>query len=268
MQDIIVRVKTEEQLTAVLSFAKVRTVIADYGCAQTDVSSLKRGTPETKILLQLPDVLREKKEESVRAIAERAAFFDGIVIKNLDEIGLLETLMREGGFPGPEETVLIGDSFLYATNTAALSFYRSRFPGMKFILNDELSDRECALLIRKAEEKGIASASDFIYKAYGYQPLMITNQCLSRNYAGCSKPKMEFADEKRNRFFITSECSQCYAILYNGLPTSMLDKLDPVFPNLLLDFTIETEEEVKRILSAKRFAPEKLTRGHHYKEIP
>ena len=257
-----------------LSFANVSAVIADYGCAQSDVSALRDGT-QKKFLLQLPDVLREKKAEAVRAIAQRAASFDGIVIKNLDEIGLVEELMRDGALPGPEETRIVGDAFLYAANTAALSFYRSRFPGMQFILNDELSDRECASLIRAAEAKGIAAASDFMYKVYGYQPLMITNQCLNRNYAGCTKPRMEFADEKKNRFLITSECGQCYDILYNGLPTCMLDKVgtedgpgSSVFPNLLIDFTVETEAEVKQILSAEAFVPERKTRGHHYKEIP
>ena len=277
MPDIIVRVKNKTQLLTALSFEKVRTVIADYGCAQTDPALLKKETPEKKIYLQLPDVLREKRAGSVRQIAERGALFDGIVIKNLDEIGLLKEMSRLGGPLDLEEKTIVGDAFLYAPNVAALSFYRSLFPTMKFILNDELSDKECAMLIQEAEAKGAAFPSDFIYKAYGYQPLMITNQCLNRNYAGCMKPLMEFADEKKNRFLITSECGQCMDIVYNGHPTFMLDKVFEnetgfragafSFSNLLLDFTVETEEEMRTVLSGNGQIPFKMTRGHHYKEI-
>ncbi len=285
MADIIVRVKNKIQFQEVLAFDQVNRVIADFSCAALDIETIRKEHPEKKFYLQLPDVLREKKAESVARIAEKAKLFDGIVIKNIDEMGLLKEILK--AYEGSEATAdlenwqLIGDSFLYAYNTSALSFYRSHFPAMQFILSDELTDREAQQLILSAENEVGISPEEFICKVYGYQPLMITNQCLNRNYAGCEKPLMQFADEKKHQFYITSECGQCYDIVYNGQPTCMLDKLTEapdgfemdgfVYQNILIDFTIEPEAEVRRILSGF-FGGEKelclnFTRGHHYKGV-
>ena len=264
MAETIIRVKNKIQLQTVLECKEVDTLIADFGCQSLDIESIKKAHPETSFYLQLPDILREKKAESVRKIAEKALDFGGIVIRNFDEIGLLEDVLKKAPERMPK---ILGDSFLYAYNTSAISFYKGLFPDMKFLLPDELTDREIEELADAAEAQLGIKREDFIYKIYGYQPLMITNQCLNRNYTGCEEPLLSFSDEKKNRFFITSECGQCYDIVYNGQPTVMLDKAE-VFESgfgLLYDFTIETEEEIRRILEGG--VPEKLTRGHHYKGV-
>ena len=255
-----------------VAYESADVFLLDFACASVDIEALKAEHPGVQFYLQLPDILREKRTESVQKIAARALLFDGIVIKTFDEIGLVKELVQESC-----EWQIIGDAFLYAYNTEALAFYKSFFPEMKFILPDELTDWEIRQLIVQAEEKGVAEESDFIYKAYGYQPLMITNQCLNRNYAGCEKPLMQFADEKKNQFYITSECGQCYDVIYNGQPTVMLDKIGKTeedflidgirFSNLLLDFTIETEDEMKQILADPHSPVKRLTRGHHYKGV-
>lgn len=284
MADIVVRTKNRKQMKPVLSCDAVRTVIADFGCASIDIQKIKEEHPEKRFYLQLPDVLREKKADSVKEIAEKAAAFDGIVIKNFDEFGLLTELKEAGVFDlSDPDYHIVGDSFLYAYNADAVAFYKSFYPRMELILSDELTDREAEALRKTAEERGVAAPSDFIYKAYGYQPLMITNQCMNRNYAGCAKPLMRFSDEKKNAFYITSECGQCYDIVYNGLPTVMLDKLEQDgegflsggirFDQILLDFTIEDEDEIGRILRGFPCGPEKAaefrkqTRGHHLKGV-
>ena len=271
MKKLYIRVKNKIQLQTALAYGKADTVLLDFGCASVDIEALKSEYPGMRFYLQLPDILREKRTESVQKIAERALLFDGIVIKTFDEIALVKEVFHGAG------KQIIGDAFLYAYNTEALAFYKNFFPDMKFILPDELTDREIRQLIVQAEEKGVAEESDFIYKAYGYQPLMITNQCLNRNYAGCEKPLMQFADEKKNQFYITSECGQCYDIVYNGQPTVMLDKMtvegdtfcvdDTSFNHILLDFTIETEDEMRQILSDPDSPVKRLTRGHHYKGV-
>lgn len=267
-----------------LAFEQVNVMLADFGCASLDIEGIRKEHPEKKFFLQLPDVLREKKAESVKSLAEKALRFDGVVIKNQDEIGLLKEVFAASEMP--EDFAVIGDSFLYAYNSDAVAFYKSFYPQMKFVLSDELTDREAAELIKLAEMRGAAVPSDFIYKAYGFQPLMITNQCMNRNYAGCAKPLMEFADEKRNHFYISSECGQCYDIVYNGQPTVMLDKIVRTpngfniagyrYQSILLDFTIESEEEIDGILwsffeylegNDEPLEFPKLTRGHHAKGV-
>ena len=241
MREIIVRVKNKEQLAAVIGRTDISGIILEFGCLPL---------PEIDKLLwtALPDVAREQKLASVRQIIERGTGA-GFVIKNLDELELLE------GFEGP----LLGDAFLYAYNTEALQLYLRLFPQMQFIAPDELTDDELAALEKRSGVK-------FIYKIYGYQQLMITNQCLNRNYFGCEKPRVDFADEKGNKFTMTSECGQCYDVVYNGLPTSMLDK-DVQAERVLYDFTLESASEVSDILDRGAAAVEEFTRGHHFKGI-
>ena len=108
--EIWVRVKTEEQLQAVLeSQVHPKHLILDaalFSEAPDCVQMINRQAAETKVYLQL-------------------------VIKNLDELGLvLETRTQE-------QLEIIGDAFLYAYNNDALRFYRELIPEMKFIYSDE-----------------------------------------------------------------------------------------------------------------------------------
>ena len=284
MQNIWVRVNNKIQMQTVVACEAVTDVIVGHACAPANPKSMKQECPGKKFYFELPEVLREKRAESVRKMAEQAMGYDGIVIKNFDEIGLLLE-MAAGTGEDLSDWQIIGDSFLYAYNTSAIAFYRKLLPGIRFILPDELTDREAGGLIQSAEEKGLAEASDFIYKAYGYQPVMITNQCLGRNYSDCRKPLLKFTDEKKNRFFSAASCGQCYSVIFNGQPTNMLDKLNAAdgvftvdgqpFYSVLLDFTLEdgkeTEEILKQIQKVLKGEPVRLdqafTRGHHYKGI-
>ncbi|MBR3245171.1 MAG: hypothetical protein IKF90_21175 [Parasporobacterium sp.] len=306
MSNIFVRVKNFRQLEAVLPYPQTDTVIMDFAFSRAEAEEWKKNSGEKKICLQLPKVLREKRKDSVRRIAETALILDGVVLCNFDELGLWKEIVSRQQSAQP---LVIGDAFLYTYNIEALLFYRNFFPDMKFLLPDELTDKETEDLIEKAEQKNGFSGEEFIYKIYGYQELMITAQCLQKNYFGCRKenlgrPKaggsagelktdkpvkvrenlLAFSDEKKNSFFAAAECSNCYNIIYNGQPTVMLDKtkkseegflIDRTnYQNILFDFTIETPEEIHRILegffeekSPETYLPEKLTRGHHYKGV-
>ena len=96
---------------------------------------------------------------------------------------------------------------------------------------------------------------------------------MNKRYAGCTKPLMKFTDEKHNDFYITSECGQCYDIVYNGQPTwaaDLVEKNGCPADNILLDLTVEDEKETAAVLDAffsgedkwRKILP-KYTRGHH-----
>ena len=241
MQEVIVRVKNKEQLAAVIDRSDVAGLILESGAFHV---------PETgkKIWAALPDVAREKKLEPIEKMIDKGRNY-GFLVRNFDELEMLK------GYEGP----VIGDSFLYAYNAEAIAFYRSLFPQMEFIAPDELTDSEMESLEQ-------AAGIEFIYKVYGYQQLMITNQCMNRNYFACQEPCVKFSDDKGNDFYMTSECGQCLDIVYNGLPTSMLDK-DVRRSKILYDFTLESAAEVTRILDEGSSAVKSYTRGHHYKGI-
>ena len=264
--EIWVRVKTEEQLQAVLeSQVHPKYLILDaalFSAAPHCVQMVNRQAAETKVYLQLPDVLRQNRKGKIEKLLEQASGCAGLVIKNLDELGLvLEKRMQE-------QLEIIGDAFLYAYNNDALRFYRELIPEMKFIYSDELTDKEAGDL---AGDKNA-----FLYKVYGYQEVMITAQCFFKNSGNCLRSKqagsemaqsgrMTLRDETKNNLYAESFCDLCHTVIYNGVPTSMLDKIKEEYENLLYDFTIEDAETVKEILETKQCST--YTRGHHLTPI-
>ena len=118
-----IRVKTEEQLRAALeSTIQFQCLIIDGAC-KTDLQAIRQETgADCKIYLQLPDVLRQKRKEQVRTLLQQAEGLDGLVIKNLDALGLILEEHAEQRFE------IIADAFLYAYNRDALRFYRELIP--------------------------------------------------------------------------------------------------------------------------------------------
>ena len=251
-----IRVKTKEQLEAVQN-AKV-----PFGHLLLPAALLpEEGSlplfAEAKIYLQLPDVLRQNKKEQIRSMLKKASF-DGIVVKNLDELGLVLEWQKER--KGQRPPVVIADAFLYAYNREAIRFYRDRIPDMRFMCSEELTDKE--------EKELRADASAFLYKIYGYQTVMVTAQCFRKNRAGCARAGQEgsqrmcLRDESGNILYAECDCSLCQTIIYNGVPTSMLDKDVSGYENIFYDFTIEDAATVKKILQVRQC--ERYTRGHHF----
>ena len=163
-----IRIKTEEQLQAALESTMQSQCLIIDGACKTDLQTIRQETgADCKIYLQLPDVLRQKRKEPVRTLLQHAEGFDGLVLKNLDELGLILEEHAEQRFE------IIADAFLYAYNKDAIRFYRDLIPNLRFMYSDELTDREAGVL------------ADGIYKIYGYQQVMITAQCFYKNYVGC-----------------------------------------------------------------------------------
>ncbi len=258
MNRYFVRVRTREQLNIVTNWQQTDTILMDFSLLNSDdiaavnsmtaasgiVSADKADKSKAFINLNrhiyycLPYVSRQNRLASIEQIIRSCNAGEGIVICNMDELAML----AEMKFEGP----VIADSFLYAYNSQTIDFYREYYSDMRFILSDELTDREISEIARV---RGRSQADNFIYKIYGHQPLMITAQCISRNYTGCSKKTVPFKDERGNNFCAVSQCSQCYSVIYNGNATSMIDKAQEIgFANILIDFTTESADQIKQVL--------------------
>ena len=243
-----IRIKTEEQLQAALeSGIQFQCLIIDCACEADPQTLRQRIDRDCRIYLQLPDVLRQKRKEQIQKLLQQAEGFDGLVIKNLDELGLV---LEEHG---DQKYEIIGDAFLYAYNKDAIRFYHDLLPNLILIRSDELTDRE------------VGQITEGIYKIYGYQQVMITAQCFYKNYVGCDpeggRHLLTLRDEAGNVFYAVSECGQCYSVIYNGVPTSMLDKDTDEYEDILYDFTIENAKQVRQVLEEKTCGA--YTRGHH-----
>ncbi|MCF0228652.1 MAG: hypothetical protein HUJ76_03015 [Parasporobacterium sp.] len=305
MKRYYIRVKTQEQFQAAYSWGKAYALLVDY--ALMDKAEIREQvihnindcidganiTGGPQVFYCMPDAARQSRMEISENIVKNCPETAGILIKSLDELGLL----KAAGYNGK----VIGDAFLYAANSEAVKLYLELFPDMQFILNDELTDHELSRTVSKfsdeltdhelrktvskfssdvkphdgdfnyeydehmngatfrdntvigcgfrEDEIKNAGCGRFIYKIYGHQILMVTNQCISRNYSSCADKKMELQDEKGNVFPVRTDCRSCTGIIYNGKPTYMIDKLaDIEYQDILLDFTVEKGKEIRDIL--------------------
>ena len=210
-----IRVKKTEQLKAAAKFSGADTWIVPGNIVEREIC---KNVPE--IYIDLPDILRESDMEGFRRLIKSSELYKGVVVKNIDELGLLKEMDYRGG--------VIGDAFLYAYNNEAIRYYLELFPEMMFLSSDELTAKEMTDLGHKDR---------MILKVYGHQQLMITAQCFGKNYSDCRRKEIRFRDGQGDRFFSLSSCEHCYSTVYNGKPTIIADKDLPGTDKILFDFT-------------------------------
>lgn len=201
---------------------------------------------EKSCYLLLPHIFRTEAETYFRAHAKelREAGFDGVVLRSLDEIKMLEELEMA-------DVTKIADANLYAMNSAAgremkyLGMARQTFPL-------ELNSRELESLSKKTKADGI----EWELQVYGYLPAMVSAQCIVRTTKGCThKPEILFmTDRTGKRIPVKNHCRFCYNTIYNPSPLSLLgmektvEKIDPEI--IRLAFTIEKPAQVQKIIRA------------------
>jgi putative protease len=264
-------VNTKEQLRKVYNYKIVDNIIIDYNVVKSvDMSAYT----DKKLYLALPYIFRKHNEADMKELLFLSGMFDGIMIKNLDELGMLAATDYHG--------LVILDSFVYSYNDEAVSFYMEQLENVCVISPVELTHEEIHNMSFPSVEK-----------LYGHQPLMITAQCFAGNYGdkcGYNKSAVtSFDDELGNSFYSINHCRECYNVIYNGIPTNNIDisnatKDGLADRNYLLEFTIEDEKQVGEIMdyvtaisdiavSSNNYklnntAPiEKYTRGHYIKGI-
>ncbi len=218
--------------------------------------------------LLLPHIFRTEAEAYFRAHGEelREARFDGIVLRSLDEIKMLEELHVT-------DVVRVADPNLYAMNSVAgremkhLGMDRQTFPL-------ELNSRELESLSKKTKADGI----EWELQVYGYLPAMVSAQCVVRTTKGCThKPEILYmTDRTGKRIPMKNHCRFCYNTIYNPSPLSLLGMekiVERIHPEVIrLAFTIEKPAKICEIIRAFadhfRYGQEgeapfdEFTRGH------
>ena len=117
--------------------------------------------------------------------------------------------------------------------------------GADFVtLPHELNERE--LRIRGCQQDELI--------IYGYQPLMITANCLAKTLKNCKKQPgyLYLEDRYQKRFPVRRCCHSCHNVIYNSAPLYLLDctkELGRLQPgSVRLHFTMEGKEEIRTIL--------------------
>ena len=167
---------------------------------------------------------------------------DGYLIRNLEELSFL----REQGV---EPIKIQGDYGLYGYSNQGI-YGLHKLSLEYFTLPVELNAKELrALDCAKGE-----------LIVYGYQPLMLSAQCLYKNTAGCDKKAQIFylKDRYGKLFPVKNHCEDCYNILYNISPLSLFHQFSEIRTlapaAVRISFTLENQKQVEQIFELYRQA--------------
>ena len=167
---------------------------------------------------------------------------DGYLIRNYEEIQFLKEMKADAAS-------VQGDYNLYGYSSEAaraleeLSVFHVTFPV-------ELNFKELKELNAPGGELIV----------YGRQPLMISSQCLGKNTSGCDHGNAVsyLKDRYGKRFPVKKQCEDCYNIIYNSSPTSLLHHMEKIYElcpeGIRLSFTKESPKEAEHVFECLRRA--------------
>lgn len=271
-----VSVQTEEQLSAVLSFAEENRGAVGRVHADLSIFSGSAAERESKAVsaadcvsafhragvrlgLSLPHIFRQgalRGSSDVRRTIEellKSGNFDHVLIRNYEEFQLLLELKFD-------KTVIL-DHNLYVFNRYAKVFW-NRLGVTEFTAPLELNAREL-------ESLGL---SDCELAVSGPVPVMLSSQCLLRSTGRCTSGKKGhtavLTDRFGNRYPSVSRCDSCYSILYNYEPLYLgeeAERIRMLFPAALrAEFVSEDRSQVFSMLNRIK----KAFRGEDPGDVP
>lgn len=193
--------------------------------------------------LMLPQIAR--KRQMIQMKENQNLLFsdevDGLIVRNLEEFSWL---IEEG-----YQKELIADYMFYGYNKEAVKEYqRLSSTKIRMTYPSELNKKEM-------EQIKLQDADLFLY---GYQPLMVSAQCVKNNLRGCDKTPswMTLKDRYNADFFVHTSCSDCVNEIYNGKPLWIGNEsqiLKDLHPSVIrFHITRENESQIKEILDAAK----------------
>ena len=236
-------VETKEQLEAVLEEKDIQGVYCHISmfdkkqrwkeAFETMCQVHKQGK---EFYLALPYMLRDEQladeEQEFLKIAEQC---EGFLVRNLEELGYLSKL-------GLLQKV-VTDYSVYAFNDDAKNTL-DKLGVMRTTVPLELNGKEIHARDNENSEMVI----------YGHYPMMISAQCIKKTCGKCDKNSslVKLKDRYGKYFPTRTFCDFCYNVIYNSVPTGLLEEAPQLFgegfASLRLNFTVETKEEVKNLL--------------------
>ncbi|MCC8150762.1 MAG: U32 family peptidase, partial [Lachnospiraceae bacterium] len=166
--------------------------------------------------------------------------FDTVWVRSYDSLGFC---MRELHL-NPEQISL--DSNLYVfSDIACLAFEKTGF--RQYTASPELNQKELAHMSNAKAE----------FCLYGETPVMISAQCVYKNYLHCLKgenpgTELSLSDRYHKKFYVHRNCKDCYNVIYNSQPLYLFHQAEQVrrlaFGSFRITFVRENREEARRIL--------------------
>lgn len=247
---ISVALQTKDHFLTALSYPEVSAIYVDYDSFSlrqlADMSeSAKESGKELYILL--PHICRKTIYENLKKDIEillQNNNIDGFIVKNFEEVYLLKSLFN---VTGRQKKIRLNHN-MYIFNKEA----------RKFWMENDIYDFTAPIELNEKELMDLG-LGNCVFLVYGYLPLMVSAQCLYASTKGCSKCQPGtlrndyLVDRIGKKFYVKTNCNSCYNTIYNGQRLSLLSQVDKVLDlkpyGIRLDFTYETFEEMKTVLS-------------------
>lgn len=267
---MIASYETGEQLECILEKNYITTVYADsqrYN-KQSLIEALKSDvqkvhSTQKDFLLILPAIFRMETslfyEKNLSEILKTG--IDGFVIKNYEELYFLTSKLSEQEKANIE---LVIDHNLYTYNDYAKNAF-SQYGIVYDTIPLELNRKEI-------RNRNNANSEMIIY---GHYPLMTTAGCVHKNTDKCDKQTtITYLKDRYKTFFpVKNNCSDCYNVVYNSVPTMLFDEKQELKDygvlNFRLAFTIETKEETKAVFDCYENKKREIayTKGHYKRGV-
>ena len=190
---------------------------------------------DKKVYAALPYICRHNTMQYMEQnYPELVTCYDGVLVRNYES---LQWLVRHG-----YDKEIIGDYNLYVFNTESKEFLKKQGVD-QYTASVELNDRELQRL----------DITDGVFIAYGYQPVMITANCVKKNTEGCKKQEavLHLTDRRGKKFAVKNYCKYCYNVIYNPIPLMLLHQAEEIRrlcpAEIRLDFVTESAKEMKKI---------------------
>lgn len=270
-----VSVETKEQLACVMGSELPQSIYIDSSMMNMlelnnflETVKAQKLQKRAKIFYILPAVFRKATAEKYTAQYYQLgrALWDGFVVKNLESIQWVKNL--------PQKHPMILDANLYTFNQRAKEFWENQPEILYETLPVELNFREL-------RQRGCEGGELLVY---GHLPMMISAGCVYKNLKKCRKAEKDLLDprdyyrlrdRKNMKFPVKPVCSECYNVVYNSQPMSLLnmkEQVEELAPgSLRLSFTLEDDCRTKEVLElferryCKNLPVDELkdfTRGH------
>ena len=240
------------------------------------LANIKKGLDEAEnegrmLYLRLPEIFRRNnKEKYQRFFAKENTGFDllfrikGFLVRNLEEISFVKELEKLSSVSFD----MIGDTNLYAFNSKAVEALSD------FGINHYTASLEQSIREAEAVRNNITVSSKLSLVVYGREELMVMTQCQWKNKGACVKElkkgdkrlpdilyienKKSKSDGKSGKFPIIKDCESCTNYVYQDVPLNLFEKMDEIrelSPDYLrLDFSFETDSEVREVMKLAKFS--------------
>lgn len=273
IKDFHVAVETREQLLAAQESFHVSSVYIDSSLMSMKELKKYAKKSDKEIYYILPAVFREDTKKAFQKEYQSlgSITWAGFVIRNLESYQWVVGLQ--------EDTKVITDAGLYTFNREASSYWREKSLVIYDTIPLELNHWEIS--------KRGAKNSELVI--YGRIPMMISAGCVYKTMNQCRKGQKEelhpadylqLKDRKQKRFPVKPVCKECYNVIYNAQPLSLLGQREKIFgfqpKSLRMSFTVESYQETKELIERfalcfleDRFVDEldDFTRGHFTRGI-